>query len=231
MGGLVEYAIHQFYAWRIYQFSWGQVYIPSIIVVTSFSELAFGTAFFVQSLRYPNFRQGADQMTIVISGLSFKLTCDLTITASMVYYLRTQCTKVKQTMDTITTLTLFSIITGALALVFSMFCLIAYVRWPHTLIFASSFITGVRVYVCAFMAQLNSRDRIRTRFAAKAKKGIMFNPPLFTTRQNSSKDGTRGSSSIIIDIVAGFTDENTVEFSSEESFAEVSEESTLPRAV
>jgi hypothetical protein len=74
---------------------------------------------------------------IVIPGLSIKVICDLIITASMVYYLYTRRSKVRQcvklprvvcshavlmttvlrrTIDAITTLALYTITTGALAL-------------------------------------------------------------------------------------------------------------------
>jgi hypothetical protein len=73
---------------------------------------------------------------IVIPGLTFKVTCDLIITASTLYYLYTGCTIVKQcvnlwwcgirsykmmaslrrTIAATTKLALYSIITGALAL-------------------------------------------------------------------------------------------------------------------
>ena len=75
---------------------------------------------------------------IVIPGLSIKVICDLIITASMVYYLYTRRSRVRQyvklprvvcghtvqpmtavlrrTIDAITTLALYTITTGALAL-------------------------------------------------------------------------------------------------------------------
>jgi hypothetical protein len=74
---------------------------------------------------------------IVIPGLSIKVICDLIITASMVYYLYRRRSKVRQcvkssrvmyghavrmttvlrrTIDAITTLALYTITTGALAL-------------------------------------------------------------------------------------------------------------------
>ena len=74
---------------------------------------------------------------IVIPGLSIKVICDLIITASMVYYLYIRRSKVRQcvklprvvcshavrmttvlrrTIDAITTLALYTITTGALAL-------------------------------------------------------------------------------------------------------------------
>jgi hypothetical protein len=73
---------------------------------------------------------------VVISAFSLQVACDLTIAVSMVYYLRTRCTRVKQcvnlqgsismivqiivtlcrTIAATTTLALYSITSGAFSL-------------------------------------------------------------------------------------------------------------------
>jgi len=159
-------------------------------VVTSFAELGLGIVYFVQSIRYPNYQQATVQMPVAIAILSFQVACDLTITITMVYYLRTRCSRVKRTITAMTTLALYSVMSGVFALIFSISCLITFVRFPRTLIYAPFFLTLVRVYVCAFMAILNSRDRIRTKLALDAKNGIMISLSKFSSGPNLGEDNT-----------------------------------------
>jgi len=77
-----------------------------------------------------------------------------------------------------------------------------------------------RLWTPSLLRRLNFRDYIRTKLAAGVKNGIVVNPAAqasaFTPGPIPSRDNTQGSTGTIIDIVAGFTDQNTVEPSSEE---------------
>jgi len=226
IGNLITGAIQQFYAWRIYQFSRRQTYIPSFIVVTSFAAEALGVAFFVRSFRYRNYQQNVEQKVVAIPILALQVACDLTITASMVYYLYTRCTRAKQTITATTTLALYSIISGALALVFSISCLITFVRFAGTLIFVPFFFVLMRIYVCAFMALLNSRDRIRTKLSEEAKDGIMITISRFADAQNPSGDDTASGSAM--DIVNSVMDQSTADSTSQKNLVQVRDESPFP---
>ncbi|KAH9005791.1 hypothetical protein EDB86DRAFT_2824889 [Lactarius hatsudake] len=115
--------------------------------------------------QYPYFDQAKVQVPNLTAGLSIQVACDLTITASMVYYLLTRHeTVVKR--------------------VFSITCLVTkpqytvnpsqFMRFSHTLIYAPFFFVLVRLYACAFMAVLNSRSRLRTSLNAGVVKGTMI---------------------------------------------------------
>jgi hypothetical protein len=49
--------------------------------------------------------------------------------------------------------------------------------------------------------------------AAEVENGIVINPSVFMPGPNPSRDSTQGGTGPVIDIVAGFTDRNTVETS------------------
>src|SRR6266851_2780705 len=106
---------------------------------------------------------------IVIPGLSVKVMCDLIITASMVYYLYTRRTRVRQcvkssrvlcghavrmttvlrrTMDAITTLALYTTTTGALALFVP---LIARLRHRDVVLILSQRILDFIARLCQFL--------------------------------------------------------------------------------
>ncbi|KAH9003174.1 hypothetical protein EDB86DRAFT_133178 [Lactarius hatsudake] len=128
------------------------------------------------SFHYPYFDQAKVQIPNLTAGLSIQVACDLTITASMVYYLLTRHdTVVKRANLAITTvLALYCISSGALTLVFAIACLSTFVRLTHTLIYLLFFFILVRLYSCAFMAVLNSRGRLRTSLNAEVEKGTII---------------------------------------------------------
>ncbi|KAI0258256.1 hypothetical protein BC834DRAFT_101230 [Gloeopeniophorella convolvens] len=188
IGIILAACIQQFYAWRIYRLSMGKIYMPALIVVISYAELTLGIVYLVQCFRFPLYTQATVQVPISISGLSMEVACDVVITASMVYYLLTSRTKVKRTHSALTTLAVYSVNSGALTLVFAISCLSTFARYSRTLIYAPFFFVLVRLYTCAFMAILNSRDHIRT--TLDAGHGTMVTISQFTPAPRPSKSGT-----------------------------------------
>ncbi|KAH9056847.1 hypothetical protein EDB87DRAFT_1166790 [Lactarius vividus] len=166
----------RFYAWRIYHLSMGQIHVPAFIIILSLAELGLGIAYLVYCFQYPYFDQAKVQIPNLTAGLSLQVACDLTITASMVYYLLTRHdTVLKRANLAITTvLALYCISSGALTLVFAIACLATFVRFTDTLVYALFFFILVRLYPCAFMAVLNSRDRLRASLKAEVEKGTVI---------------------------------------------------------
>ncbi|KAH8994891.1 hypothetical protein EDB92DRAFT_2102339 [Lactarius akahatsu] len=192
---IVTCSVQQFYAWRIYHLSMGQIYAPAFIVVLSLAELGLEIVYLVRwqvtsqllflfvlllilhfSFQYPYYDQAKVQIPNLTAGLSIQVACDLTITTSMIYYLLSRHeTVVKRANPTITTvLALYCVNSGALTLVFAIIGLATFVRFTHTLIFAPFFFILVRLYPCAFMAILNSRSRLRTSLNAEVEKGTVI---------------------------------------------------------
>ncbi|KAH9075600.1 hypothetical protein EDB83DRAFT_2672133 [Lactarius deliciosus] len=166
-------SVQQFYAWRIYHLSMGRIHVPAFIVILSLAELGLGIVYLVHGFQYPYFDQAKVQIPNLTAGFSIQVVCDLTITASMVYNLLMRHeTVVKRANFAITTvLALYCISSGALTLVFAITCLATIVRFTYTLIYVLLFFVLVRLYGCAFMAVLNSRNRLRTSLNAEVEKG------------------------------------------------------------
>jgi len=153
-----------------------QVHIPTFIFVLSLAELGLGIVYLVHCFQYPYFTQARIQIPNLTAGLSIQVACDLTITVSMVYYLLTRHDTITKRGNLAITavLSLYCINSGALTLIFAIACLATFVRYSHTLIYAPFFFVLVRLYACAFMAVLNSRDRLRTSLNAEVEKGTMI---------------------------------------------------------
>jgi len=69
-----------------------------------------------------------------------------------------------------------------------------FVRFSHTALCLPPFFAIVRIYVCALLAILNSRDRIRAKLDADTQNGIVITmPPLRFTSASNTGGNTRGT--------------------------------------
>jgi len=224
MGFLIAYVIQQFYARKIYQLSMRKAYIPTLIVVLSFFELVLAIGFFIHTARHPTHMEMTEQLPLGISVLSIQVACDLTITASMVYYLLTgtQCTARKQTIAVTTTLALYFITSGSLTLIFSISHLVTYILFSNTFIYTPFWYILTRIYLCSFMTILNSRKRFRTKLAKGVENGVMITISKFTPDSDLSPgdDGT----GIMTNSVSSVDDRNTVAIPSQKDFGEIKDE-------
>ncbi|KAH9037853.1 hypothetical protein EDB85DRAFT_564209 [Lactarius pseudohatsudake] len=83
---IVTCSVQQFYAWRIYHLSMGQIHAPAFIVVLSLAELGLEILYLVRCFQYPYYDQAKVQIPNLIAGLSIQVTCDLAITTILALY-------------------------------------------------------------------------------------------------------------------------------------------------
>ncbi|KAH8997137.1 hypothetical protein EDB86DRAFT_928121 [Lactarius hatsudake] len=79
----------------------------------------------------------------------------------MVYYLLRNRTQVRRTNNVLNLLAIYSVNCGTLHLAFSVVCVTLFAKYPDTLIYTPSLFIMFRLYLCAFMAIMNSRDYLR----------------------------------------------------------------------
>lgn len=170
IGVAITSCIQQFYAVRIYQLSQKKnIYMPLVISVISATEFGFAVAFAVKSFQMGSFLENAPSVPYGASALSLEVACGIFITVGMVYYVLQQRSGVKRTSRVINLIILYIINSGALNLVFASTCLITYVKFPTTLIYAPSFFVLVRLYVCSFITILNSRVNVRSKLRGERR--------------------------------------------------------------
>jgi len=89
------------------------------------------------------------------------ILCDVLITFGMVYTLLRNRTHVRRTNNVLNLLAIYAINCGTLNLVFAISCIILYGKYQNALIYIPPSFIMIRLYFCAFMAILNSRDNLR----------------------------------------------------------------------
>jgi len=157
---ILEVSIQHFYAYRIYLLSGRSLYIPAAISASSLTSFGLVTALSTKGLEHVPL-QGTPLQSIFISSLSCDVVCDFLITCGMVYTLLRNRTRVRRTNNVLNILAIYAINCGILNLVFSIFGIILVVRDRDALIYTVPLYIVIRLYFCAFMAILNSRDSLR----------------------------------------------------------------------
>jgi len=159
------------------------IYIPLAICLLSVAELALGIAFSVRSFQIGAFAENTPSVPFGVSTLALEVISGVLITASMVYYILRQRSAIKRSNYVLNLVTIYIINSGALNLIFATACLITYVKYPKTLIYAPFFFILIRLYPCSFMSILNSRNHLRSRL--KGPEGRT----LITITQEQVTDG------------------------------------------
>ncbi|KAI0247792.1 hypothetical protein BJV78DRAFT_892490 [Lactifluus subvellereus] len=164
VGVSVTTCIQQFYAVRIYQLSHRRnIRVPLAICVISTTEFAFSIVFAVKSLQNGFYADNTPSIPYGATVLGLEVVCGVFITVSMVYYILQQRSGIKRNNQVLNLVILYIINSGALNLVFATACLVTYLIFPKTLIYAPFFFILIRLYPCSFLTILNSRVNVRSR--------------------------------------------------------------------
>ncbi|KAI9453084.1 hypothetical protein BJY52DRAFT_865717 [Lactarius psammicola] len=159
---VLEVFVQHFYAYRIYRLSGRSPYLPAAISVTSMAEFGIGivSVFSTKVLRNIN-EPGSRFQEFSVATLSCKVFCDVLIAVGMVYTLLSNRTQVRRTNTVLNLLAIYAINCGTLHLAFAISCVTLLAKYQEALIYAPSFFIMIRLYFCAFMSILNSRDNLR----------------------------------------------------------------------
>ncbi|KAH9005788.1 hypothetical protein EDB86DRAFT_2824886 [Lactarius hatsudake] len=137
--------------------------------VLSVTEFGFAIVFTVKSFQMGSYLENAPSVPYGASALSLEVACGVFITVGMVYYVLQQRSGAKRTKRVVNLVILYIINSGALNLVFASTCLITYVKFPTTLIYAPSFFVLVRLYSSYSKQALIVGNRLNSRVNVRSK--------------------------------------------------------------
>ncbi|KAH9001476.1 hypothetical protein EDB92DRAFT_63708 [Lactarius akahatsu] len=175
-GFVLEATVQHFYAYRIYLCAFngvlhlcgtyfclvsrGSPYLPAAISTISLTAFGIGIVFGTKALKHIH-EPGNHFRDFCIAASSCNVFCDALITFGMVYTLLSNRTQVRRTNNVLNHLAIYSINCGTLTLVFAISCVILLAKYPNALLYTPPFFILNRLYFCAFMSVLNSRDHLR----------------------------------------------------------------------
>ncbi|KAH8993023.1 hypothetical protein EDB92DRAFT_2114013 [Lactarius akahatsu] len=157
---ILEVSVQHFYAYRIYRLGKGPRYLPVAISAISLTIFGIGVVYTAKVLKHIH-ESGSRFQELSIAALSCSVICDILITFGMVYSLLSNRTQFRRTNNVLNLLAIYSINCGTLHLVFAVSCLTLLAKYRDTLVYAPSIFAMSRLYPCAFMSILNSRDNLR----------------------------------------------------------------------
>ncbi|KAH9027098.1 hypothetical protein EDB85DRAFT_144207 [Lactarius pseudohatsudake] len=154
---ILDVSVQHFYAFRIYRLGGcsSSSYLSTAISVVS--KITFNIGMGI--LKYIH-EPGNRFEGLSIAALSCAVLCDVLITFGMVYPLLSNRTQVRRT-NVFNLLAIYSLDCGALHLVFSISCLTLLAKYRDTLMYVPCIFVMTRLYPCAVMSILNSRDNLR----------------------------------------------------------------------
>ncbi|KAN0130236.1 hypothetical protein V8E53_011993 [Lactarius tabidus] len=184
IGGVLEVSVQHFYAYRIYLLSGRSPYLPAAISVISLAAFALG----VKGLEHIEM-SGTHFRNIYIATLSCNALCDVLITFGMVYTLFRNRTPFRSTKNVLNLLVIYAINYGTLNLVLTVSSIILLVVYQDALIYLVPAFIVIRLYFCAFMAILNSRDYLRA--VLDRQEIVLGTIPKFTLSDTPGTGGVR----------------------------------------
>jgi len=213
---VLDVSVQHFYAYRIYLLSGGSLYIPAAISVSSLTAFGLGIVYGVKGIEDIAL-QGPAFQNIFVAIVSCNVLCDAFITFGMVYTLLRNRTQVRRTNNVLNLLAVYAINCGILNLVFSIPGIILVIMYQKTLVYAAPSFIAIRLYMCAFMAILNSRDHLRE--TLDGPEGVIATFTQLGPPGNTVRCGVQVSSETSNDIAVSKS-LPPVQFSSNTSFSE-----------
>jgi len=191
IGDVVTGMAQFFFACEIYKMSAKRVVTPITICVLALVQLALAIVYVVKMFKISLFANAREALPYSASSLTADMVNDLIIAVNMVYFLqrkRKERTSLFTTVKnrTVNLVIAYSLNTCLLATIFTFVTLITNATMPTNMVYALFYFITVRLYACAMMSTLNSRDA-----AEQAATGVSKDFISFTRTTVITQDGPR----------------------------------------
>ncbi|KAJ7862858.1 hypothetical protein B0H13DRAFT_2071147 [Mycena leptocephala] len=182
VGAVLSTLVQLFYGFRIYTISNKSLVFPVIIAACAFANLGMAITTIQKSFQVKVFSEASMVIPYYTSSMSIEAFCDVLVAGAMSYHLLRSKTGFKQTRKAINILVAYSLNSGAIAMVFAICDLAAFVASPSTLIHEPFYFVLVRLYTLSFMSILNSRDHVREKLFSSSH--AMVTIPFQSSHEN-----------------------------------------------
>ncbi|KZT68544.1 hypothetical protein DAEQUDRAFT_727637 [Daedalea quercina L-15889] len=190
VGGFLSCLVQFFFAYRLYNFSGKQLWLPTSICIISLGQLGTSTAYTAVGWTNRFFNESQKATPYVTAGLVCDIACDSLIAASMIYFLRKKRTMFHKTQMALDLMITYTLNTCLLTTVFTVICFITWYTETDTLIYSIFYFILVRLYSCSLVSTLNTRDNIKTVLTSDTHE--LFNLPTATAVAPGSEEGSPG---------------------------------------
>ncbi|KAH8809520.1 hypothetical protein DL96DRAFT_568176 [Flagelloscypha sp. PMI_526] len=160
MGTLTSVWVKLFYTWRLYTFT-HNMWVSAWIFLLALLTLISGLITSAKMVPFHDVREFTKIDTIASVCLAAMMACDISIMASMIFFLRRSQTGFKRTDALLWRIISLSLETGVLCCLFTALHFIFWRRWPdHSWHLAVSIPEG-KLYALSLLVILNQRGKLR----------------------------------------------------------------------
>ncbi|KAJ6472456.1 hypothetical protein C8R45DRAFT_1103905 [Mycena sanguinolenta] len=201
--GVLGTMVQTSYAYRVWMLSRSPI-IPGFVVLCTWSKLGLGIVYTRRSFELKDAAaklgvpySAEPLVKLEVASLSLEMTCDVLISAGMVYALWQNKSEFRRTNRAINTLVAFFVRSGVLNLIFAICSMVTTRRLSIPSFNDSALIVNTerfifvlgRLYGCSFLSLLNSRDHIREQMSDISHATLSF--PASGYRSGAGTDSTR----------------------------------------
>ncbi|KAI0763284.1 hypothetical protein BD413DRAFT_210443 [Trametes elegans] len=155
--GIVMFISQSFFARRVYLIGQHHKILAYVTGVLLLGELAFATASTVETYIQVTFQKFTGYAWLIPCGFAMAFLADGLVAVSLTTVLRRSRANMQRTDSLFDVMLVYSVNTGALTCVLSIFSLVFGVVFPANLIYAGFNTVVTRLYANALLAVLNSR--------------------------------------------------------------------------
>jgi len=185
---IIPTTVQTFYAWRVWmiarEYTLGKIAV-GFILFTSFIQFAAGVTMDVFLFLIPTL-DGLYTLQDRVSystHLTASMACDITISASLIYFLNRSRSGFRRTENMINRLVIYSLNIGLVTSAFALATFVAYHAFPSTLLIGVFSQLNGKVYANSFLVTLNARNAI-----TKTSRGTNSDPLALSVNTSAFKE-------------------------------------------
>ncbi|KAJ7050315.1 hypothetical protein C8F01DRAFT_1264200 [Mycena amicta] len=127
VGVVLSTMVQIFYAYRIWLLSQKSLFIPMLVVLCAWGELAMSIVYTHKGFEVKFIKNAAQELPYSTAALALEVACDVLISGGMVYNLRRSKSNFSRTTRALNLLVVYTINSGILNLIFAICSLVTWV--------------------------------------------------------------------------------------------------------
>ncbi|KAH9948161.1 hypothetical protein B0H21DRAFT_734813 [Amylocystis lapponica] len=171
---LTTFIVQCFFAYRVYTVSYKNMYMTVAIVILALVRLGAALATTAEMVILEDYRVYKEHFSWLFTfGLVASAVLDITVTTSLIYFLRLSRTGTSPMDSIIDWLTFYTVQSGFLTFITTVVTIIVWLTMSN-LIGIGMHLTITKLYANAFLATLNARKTLQVKQPSKGSRHLPF---------------------------------------------------------
>jgi len=183
-----------FWAFSVFQLSGKSYPLAGFIIISSFCALVVGVVMNVEDFVRITYANLARREFSILAGLDLGLAavCDIVITISLVFLLRSRRPGLRRTDDLLSTLVVYTLSRGILTFIFQFMNMVLFIAIPTKDFWAPFHLALSKVYINSLLVTLNSREHLNTKLGPEREISLSSSLPGWSVKRPTCTSDTSG---------------------------------------